>query len=278
MNSRASGFSLVEMLIVALLATIIMGAVYQTLTIQQRSARQIGVITGTQQTVRTAVQLLDAELREIGASANDIVSADTTSIKFRALRKVAFACTDIGGNIDVYSYGDSIAAGDTLDVYSDKGTLAMADDSIRRALVSNVSSGSTCSGVTGTPWTSMGQRAQRLVLSGIDDITGVRNGSAMRSYRTVTYGLYTKGSNQVLGRIESPPDTAVTLAGPLTSHGLTFAYFDTMNAAIAPANISANLNNISRIRITVRGLTRGAATPGGTYTDSLITDVFLRGN
>ena len=278
MSSRAPGFSLVEVLIVALLATVIMGAVYETLTVQQRSARQIGVITGTQQTVRTAVQYLQSELREIGARPGDIRGATTTRITFRALRKVAFACTDAGATVDVYTYGDRLVAGDTLDIYADGGTSSMADDQIVRAVVSSVAPTNACPAVTGSPWTSMSQNTQRLGLTAIDPIVGIKAGAAIRSFRTVTYGIYSQGGTYVLGRQESPPDTVVALIGPLARNGLEFAYWKMDNTAIAPTNLAGSLDAIARIRITVRGRTPGAATPGGTYSDSLVTDVFLRGN
>jgi hypothetical protein len=72
----------------------------------------------------------------------------------------------------------------------------------------------------------------------------------------------------------------VALVGPLAApsdSGLTFAYWDTLNASISPTNLSTRLAQIGRIQVRVRSKNTGAS-KGTTYADSLITQISLRGN
>ena len=129
MNARARGFTLVEMLIVSIMLTLVMGAVYQTLISQQQNTRHLSAVINSHQTNRTSTQYLAGELREIGTRlARDITSATSSRVTFRAMRKVGFVCQNNAGNIDVYSLGGDFVAGDSIVVYADQNTQAMADD------------------------------------------------------------------------------------------------------------------------------------------------------
>ena len=63
MNNRAPGFTLVEMLVVTVVATVLLGAIFQTLVVQQRSYREQNAIINARQTARASIEVLAAELR-----------------------------------------------------------------------------------------------------------------------------------------------------------------------------------------------------------------------
>lgn len=282
MNARAPGFSLVEMLIVSVMLTLVMGAVYQTLISQQQTTRHLSAVINSQQTNRTSAQYLAGELREIGTRlAGDISSASSTQVTFRAMRKVGFVCRPNAGSIDVYTFGTSFVPGDSIVVYADQNTQGMADDSTIRVLASNTdnSASTDCPAAGSGPWSQMGMSTQRVHLNYGSVLPGVTVGAEVRSYEDLTYGAFTKGSELVFGR-QASGDTAVVLIGPLVpgSQGFLLQYFDGTGTEISSPVAASSLRNIARIRITVRGLGKGAVTKSGTYSAPLVTDVTLRGN
>lgn len=281
MNARARGFSLVELLVVSVMLTVIMGAVYKTLISQQQSTRHLSAVITTQQTNRTAAQFLAGEMRELGTTvAGDILMASADSIRFRALRKAAVVCNMVAGgstSVDVFSLGDTIAVNDSVAIYADKGTPSLADDSLFRAQVTNIAT-ATCPALgAGPTWTSMNAVARRLTLSPAP--ANVFQGALVRTYTPVTYGRYVKGTTPVFGR-RLGADTAVTLIGPLASGSTGFAlqYYNVNAASLATPVTAANLPGIVRIRLTIRGESKGAVTSTGTYSTPLVTDISLRGN
>lgn len=280
MNARARGFTLVEMLIVSIMLTLVMGAVYQTLISQQQNTRHLSAVINSHQTNRTSTQYLAGELREIGTRlARDITSATSSRVTFRAMRKVGFVCQNNAGSIDVYSLGGEFVAGDSIVVYADQNTQAMADDSIIRLLVQNTdnSAAAGCPGAGSGPWSQMQYSPQRLHVNYGTALPGVSVGAEVRSFEMLTYGSFTKGTDFVFGR-QAPGDTAVVLMGPLVWGGLTLRYFNAAGGEIATPVAAASLPTIARIRVGVAGLGKGAVTKSGTYAVPLVTDVALRGN
>lgn len=287
MNARAQGFTMIELLIVTLLSAVVMGAVYQTLTVQLRSNRQVNAVVNTQQTIRTAVQILQAELREVGGRAGDVLAAGPDTLTVRSLRKVGFACDSASGStIGTWTIGDAFANKDSLLVYTTRNP-GMADDTLRIAYVNSDPSASACTGnpvPAGMPWDSLKVSRQTLSLNmGSGAITDISRGDPIRSFRHVTYGIFYRGDRYVLGR-RVGSDSVVTLIGPLAppdSGGMVMTYYDTRNQPLSSAQLAAQASrdSIARINIRVKGSTRGApGSPGGVYRDSLVADLFLRGN
>src|SRR5687768_2711333 len=91
MRQRA-GFSLVEMMLVVLLGSVIGSVAYESIVVQERSARHQAAVINGRQNGRTAIEMISSELREISAVDGDIVAATDTSITFRALRKAGVVC------------------------------------------------------------------------------------------------------------------------------------------------------------------------------------------
>lgn len=284
MNSRARGFTLVELLVVSVMLTLVMGAVYQTLISQQRSSRHLSAVVSSEQTNRTAATFLASELREIGTKlAGDITTAGPQQITFRAMRKVGFVCAISGSMVSIYTLGSggNFAVGDNIVIYADKGTQGMQDDSVKRTSVTAIGgwTSSNCPAGTSAMWNQTGFDHQSITVANSAALSNVSIGAEIRSYADVTYGTFTKGSNDVFGR-QLAGDTAVTLIGPLVSgaNGFTLQYFDTAGVALPAPVTAASMGRIARIRITVRGLGKGAVTSTGTYSAPLFTDVTLRGN
>lgn len=281
MNPRARGFSLIELLIVSVMLVVIMGAVYKTLISQQQSTRHLSAIISTQQTNRTTAQFLAGEMRELGTTlAKDVVAATADSIRFRALRKVAFVCNVAGGGatLTVFSLGDQLIKGDSILVYADWNTADLTDDRVVLATISDKGTGSACvAPAAGPDWAAMKYASYVITVS--PALTTVAQGATVRSFEQVAYGRYVKGSDTVFGRTLGS-DTAVTLIGPLSSGttGFSLQYFDASGTSLAAPVSATDLPKIARVRVSIQGESKGAVTKTGTYSAPLVTDISLRGN
>lgn len=230
MRLRQSGFTLVEMLVVTVLAGITLAAVYETLIVQEQTYRAGGAMIQDQESLRTALGILEAELREVGTiggsevGGSDIAVASADSVVFRAPRKIGFVCTLSRSDkwMVTYSLSDPFVAGDELMLFVDGDSLRYQDDSWSTATVSSVTSTSDAACEAKWPGTPL----QKVQLTS-HDLTGVRVGSPLRSYEWVTYGLYSFGPlGWGLGR-HGEGDSPTFLVGGLDApgHGLTFQYF-----------------------------------------------------
>ncbi len=274
MKARRSGFTLVELLIVTMIAGIVLAAVYQTLISQQRVVRQSYAIIGSQQNVRTALEVISSDLREVSATDNDITGAAGNSISLRALRKAGVVCgVDVAGAwIDVAVLGDAFAAADSIWIFSDgPNTMSSLDDSWVSRSVSSVSTPTTCAGnpVSAT-----------ILRLNVATVTNVFAGALVRSFVPVNYVLIDTVGKGKLRRTES--GTAVDLVEDLATNanrGLALAYYDTAGTVISSTNLSSSLNTIGRIHLMVRGSVVGGQTGNNrTFVDSLFTTIQMRGN
>ena len=279
MNPRRSGFTLVELLVVIVIGAIVLTAVYQTLITQERSIRQSYAIIGTQQNVRTAIQVIGADLREVSATDNDITAATNNSISLRALRKAGVVCAADATNgwLDVAELGDPFLGGLTPDsvwIYNDGANpMSGLDDTWTRALINNVSNPTgVC---TGNP---VSTNVRRLHIA--SSLTGVAAGALIRSFTPVSYALVNSGGKGVLQRTQD--GTTVNLVEDLATtanRGLVLTYWDTTGTVIPSGSLSSSLNTIGRIQVIARGTMVGGQTGNNrNFTDSLFTTIQMRGN
>ncbi|MBX6362830.1 MAG: type II secretion system protein [Gemmatimonadetes bacterium] len=281
LNGRRPGFTLVEFLVVAVLVIIILTGVYKLVVFQDQSGRQARAVTATQQTIRTAMQLLQAELREVSTSGGDILVATSDSVMVQAMRKTGFVCdpTASANTIDVWTMGDRFTPQDTILVFSDgPSATSMTDDTWRPAVVTDTGS-TSCSN---SAWPN--STVQRIQVDADSVRANLAAGAPIRSIEPVVYGNFAIGGQWYLGRRLGNTADLQPIIGPLASpadRGLVLQYYDTLNALIPSANLAtaAGRRAIRRMRITIVGSTPGAARPrNGSYVDSLTSDVYFRGN
>lgn len=279
MNSRRDGFTLIELLIVAVLGAVVLGAVFQTLAVQQRAMRHEGTVITTQQNNRLALQLLSGELRELSSNGGDIIAAGKDSIRFNAVRKIGFICfEDSAANaMTLYRLGDqAFATGDSLMIFRDGDPTSATDDSwIKRGAGTVGAASASCTGT----WTGATKQGFSGLAAGT--LSGVVTGAPVRSFERVTYALREiAGEWSLARRGPGATDTMVALIAPLASasdSGLVLNYADTMGTTIAAANVATSLAKIGRMTIKVKSKNPGA-TRGTMYMDSLRTQINLRGN
>lgn len=278
MNSRSPGYTLVEILIVVFITALVMGAVYETLAVQQRSYRKQTSIVASRQTSRTTLDLLTAELREVSATSGDLLAAAPESVTFRSFQKIGVV-NDIGAStLDVWRLGRPFEEGDSIVVYTNTGDPSTTTDD--QWAIGRLAQGQQP--VTGVPCAQAWDPypCDRLPVEGIP-INVVDLGAPVRAFRPVTYGIYQVDGRWVLGR-HGAGEPVVALVGPLAepgAGGFRLRYFTAAGTELQPPLSAAMRAQVDRIDIQVRGWGPVNAPAGQQeYVDSLTAQVRLRGN
>ncbi len=283
MRTRRPGFTLVELLVVAVLGAVIIGAAYQSLVTQERASRATNQLIQSHDGLRAAIGILESELREtatqggdtIGAS--DILVATADSIQFRAQRTLGFVCEVLPSDRRLAIWSPSslvaVADGDPVLVFQQQDPTSGTPD---RWLIARAQS--VTASTVACPASPTGTAEQRMNLLGIDGaslggsyLSLVQLGAPVRVLEKVTYGLYSFDGRWGLGRrSESGLDEMIVgLAGP--GAGLTFTYLDSSRDTITAAPVDPT--DIATVLITAVSAPRG-----GADTVRLSSTVFLRNN
>jgi prepilin-type N-terminal cleavage/methylation domain-containing protein len=269
MTHKRGGFTLVELLVVAVLGALVVAATYQVLLTNQRTYTAQNAQIQSQQTVRAGLEVLSGELRELSRLGSDIQAFGSDSLKVRALRRFGLVCgvNLASGALDVRKVGQWFDVGDSVVVYAENRENSAADDTWFRGRISARDTTINC----GT------EPAQRLTIPAVSAAAGatppdtVRVGSNLRSYTHYTYGLYTIDGAPYLGRKDAGSGTPIALVGPLRSGtGLAFRYLDTLNT------VTSTLAQIAQIEVTLRTLTSVRGPNGQFVADSIVTRIYIR--
>ncbi len=290
MNTQREGFTLVELLVVAVLAVLLMGAAYQSLMVQERSSRAAGQMVRGQDALRVALGVLEAELREVvthndATGGTDLLVATRDSVVIRAQRKLGLVCRRHPSDrqLEIISEGENGAfqVDDYVLVFADGDPTTAADDAWFAARVHGTASPSaTCDFLPGAPAANQRLNLQRPDGTSLDGtrLNDVLLGAPIRGLERVTYGLYEAddggwhmgrrrhGTNELERLVDG-------LAGP--GSGLVFTYLDGNGNALAQPISHAAMQGIVSVRIE-------AATdphPGtGAPATELTTHIHLRNN
>lgn len=284
MRNQRSGFSLVEMVVVALLGSITLAAIYQSLIVQERAYRREGAIIATHESLRSAVGVLEAEMREISATAeladagSDLAMIAAESLEFRALRKIGFVC-DVHNSdrkLDTFEVGASFAQYDSVLIFQEGDAGDWDDDGWIVGLVSSVGTPKTTT--CNSDWGGVGAAGVNFgggllsAIVGSTNLADVAPGAPLRSFEWLTYGLYQVDGEWVLGRHKRDDSTINVLVDGLAApadSGLVFYYYD---ADGLETNVA---DEVVRIQINVRAMADPANMIFG---DTLRTNLFLRNN
>lgn len=264
MRNRA-GFTLVELLIVVVLGGFVLAAVFQVLVSNQRVYTAQSASVMGQQTVRGAVELLTAEIRELSTIADpalgsDLLVMESDRIQMRVMRKVAVTCginsldpLEVRASI----MGAAFASGDSVLIHAD-GAESPDDYFWARGVISETPA-------TGTPAACGSEVSRRLRIDDISPAIGTTDvdaGSLIRSYETVEYTTVTLDGETYLGR--SLGGAMEPVIGPLApTGGLRFDYLDIDGAP------TTTPDDVRTIRVTVQTLSGARDARGDQIADSL---------
>lgn len=233
MNTRRSGFTLVELMVAILISTVLITAAYQALIAQNRSYRATDAMVQGQDALRIALGVLESELQEVasiggsgagGIGDTDIFMMSADSIRLRAPRKLGFVCSVSPSDLmmTVWSRGELFEDDppDRLLIFVDGDITTYTDDEWQPAVVANTtSSNETC--VT----SPTGEAHQKVILASFG-LNGVATGAPIRGFEEVSYGLFSFDGEWGLGRRDSDGTKLLVggLAGP--GEGLRLEYRD----------------------------------------------------
>jgi len=265
MSRGSRGFTLMEFLVVAVLGTVVLLAVLQTLIINQRTYAAQGARIQGQQAIRAAADVLFGEIRELSPQGGDLLNMAATAFTVRSMRKFGVVCDVSKASppvLRVMRVGSWFEDSDSVFVFADNETDVSADDAWIAAQVTAIDTSKACGS----------SPAQALSFAGQGPLftaDSVRTGAPVRSYVHYTFGLITYGGDSYLGRIDAG-GSRVPLVGPLTPSGLRFVYLDSLGAA------TSYRSDVRQIEVTIRTSSEARNAQGEIVSDSLTTLVFTR--
>jgi type II secretory pathway pseudopilin PulG len=260
-----AGFTVVELLVVSVLGAVVLGAVFQTLSIQNRTFQRQSATMAAQEASRTTLAVLSGELREVSSTGQDLVAATSNIVIMRVLRKFGFVCNaGPAGTVSVWELGQPYAVGDSVFVFSQGADLVDPDDDAW--LVGEVTSvikgvGPAGCGITWPKETLSGMPdgdydVATISVSSAVPFSDVGRGAPVRSFERVVYFRWELGSEAVLARW-TPVDGVIPLVGSLAPGGvgLKFEYFDADGAQLGSgggALAAAELEEVSFFTTTIK--------------------------
>ena len=265
------GFGLIELLIVAVLGSVIVTSVYTMLITSTRVLTAHTATTRASETIRSGVDVLFAELREVSSAGGDIIATGNQTLVVRVMRGFGVVCdVDLTGTpkLTVIRVGRWFQSGDSIVVFGDADEGRASDDVLHSGVVSVVDTTGSCPSGGPSP-------AQVLTVPNMGTqltTDSVRTGAPVRSYEHLWFGLTAYGGDWYLGQGTSS-STAAPIVGPLrepTENGLEFEYFDDFG------NATTTLTAINQIEITLRTPESPVGPNGSPMSDSVSARIYVR--
>ncbi len=265
------GFTLVELLVVVVLGSVLVLAIYQLLITNSRTYAVNNAQIQGQQALRAGMDVLFGELREISTQAGDLVEMGSDSLTIRAQREFGLACavdySTSPPRLTVMKVGPFFSPGDSVFVFHDNDPERSADDAWFGGTVRAVDQAATCGS----------EPAQVLSLPFVGATAAasppdsVRVGAPVRGFDVFTYGLYEIDGEAYLGRHTRGAAAPDQLVGPLLpTTGLAFRYLDSSGTVTSVAG------NVSEIEITLRYQSQVRNFQNDVVSDSVVVRVYPR--
>ena len=304
-SARRAGFTLIELVIALVLMSLVGGAIVQLLLRQQRFYNSTTDLIQTRQQIRQAAAMLPSDLRGISSIGGDIYAMSDSALEFRSVFGSSVVCVNTGGRLStvprVLATGATMtnwarppAVGDSLLVYNDGPTLAVADDAWSRYQITavtlvtgNVANGCPSSTRLTQPSDVTGANPSYQLTLAPAAANTIAVGAAIRFFRRVRYRVYRETDNQwylgffdcITGRVPVC-NPSQPIAGPFQPYanngtsGVQFAYYDSTGV------VTANPLQVARISLVVRGQAGALINLSGAgatvFHDSLRIEVGLR--
>lgn len=265
-NAR-HGFTIIELLVVAVLGLLLVMAAYQVLNTNQRAyAVQSEKVRG-QQTLRAAMEVLTAEFRELSPEEGDIVRMASDGVEVRIPRRFGLVCEvnyDSGGllglissspELRVMKYEEWFSDGDSVVVFADHEPATSLDDEWISAQVTAVDTTSACDGLPAQVLTFAGQQSSFPENS-------VLEGAPIRSRMAAEFGL--SGDGNLWRSVEG---STSDLVGPVD---LALSYYDSLGHA------TTTPTDVAQIQIKLSSSSEIRTSGGHQVRDSLVARVYPR--
>jgi prepilin-type N-terminal cleavage/methylation domain-containing protein len=299
-SARVAGFTLVELVIALVLASLVAGATVTLLLRQQRFYNSTTELIQTRQQIRQTAAMLPSDLRGIASGGGDIYAMTDSSLEFRATFGTSIVCVNTGGQLSTVprvlarrsamtSWAREPVVNDSITVYNNNNGAAWSRHMITAVtkVTTNAANGCpTPTGLTQAGDITAGNPSYQLALSPAATAANAP-GAGIRFFRRVHYSLYRAADSKwYVGYYDCVPNRTPLcnairpLAGPLQPYatngtsGLQFAYYDSTGA------VTTNRTLVARISIIVRGQGEAPLNLTGAgasvFRDSLRIEVGLR--
>jgi prepilin-type N-terminal cleavage/methylation domain-containing protein len=272
MKLRArSGFTLVELLTVVVLASFLLLVIYQVLITNSRAYTVSNAQIQGQQMLRAGTEILFGELREISAQSGDLLEMGESKLTVRAQRGFGLVCEANYAvsppKLSLFNIGRAFEVGDSVFVFHDNDPNTPRDDEWFGGVVTVVDTATACGGY----WTHQITVPSVGTTAAASPPDSVRAGAPVRGFDTYTYGQYEIYGEAYLGRQLKGSGSPDPLVGPLIPEGgLTFRYLDSLGAATTVDTLVAQIEVVLRYQADVRSF------DDELVTDSLTVRVFPR--
>ena len=270
-NRDRRGFTLVEILVVLVLGTFILMAIYQTLQTNTRAYAANNARAQGQQTLRAGVDVLSGELREISTAEGDLLDMGSDSLRIRAQRTYGLVCavdySTSPATITSFRVGPTFEVGDSVFVFHDSDPELSSDDEWFGGEVTAAAENLNCSGSFSQ--TLSIPMLQTAATAAPPD--SVRVGAPIRGFETYTIGQYSIDGEAFLARREEGSANPDPLVGPvLEDGGVSFRYLDSRGQV---TNVATE---VAQIEVTLRYESAMQNLPSGPVSDSVVVRVFPR--
>lgn len=290
------GFTLVELLIVIVLLAIVGGTLMRILAGQQRFFRSAGDLLELRSQLRQASGAIAADLRDISSKGGDILAVTDSSIDFRqtfgnsvicqinSTQEIVIPPTTLSSGLLLTNWLQQPTNVDRVMVLDEGPTDQATDDSWDRSNIQNFTPELNICPMTSGGFTSVSDATSNSYIVDLASPLGasVKVGAPVRFYHHAHYSLYqSTDQSWYLGYCTPDCGSGIqAVAGPFLPYtntgtgGLTFTYYD------STGTVTTTPSNIARIRIALRGQTRGQVNIAGmqrkTVTDSVVLNVAIR--
>jgi len=262
---KRRGFTLVELLVVIVLATFMVLTIYQVLIANSRTYAVNNAQIQGQQMLRAGMDVLFGELREISTPGGDLLDMKDHHLVIRAQRAFGLVCTaDYSVSppkLTLFRVGPAFQPNDSIFLFLDNNPNLGSDDRWVGGITTAVDSTTLCNGNPGQTLTV--PFVGTLAAAASPD--SVRVGAPARAFDVYTYGLFEIDGEPYLGRQLKGAAAPDPLVGPLlATNGVTFRYLDSLGAVTTADTLVSQIEVILRYRSKVR-----------TFGNALVADSIL---
>ncbi|WP_309669074.1 prepilin-type N-terminal cleavage/methylation domain-containing protein [Gemmatimonas sp.] len=297
-SMRRRGFTMVEMLVTMTILSVVGIIVSRLMMGQQRFYQRTNEQMGMRRELRSAMNLVPADLRSISSSGGDLTTFNSTSLTFRAVLGASAVCARPSNSAldlpplnmarnTVTSWYTTPQAGDTVWAFNDSLSRGAEDDVWVPLRITAVSQSAALCPLS--PFIDalldIGKPRFRVTVSpNLPD--SIKVGSAIRFTRSARFQLTAQSSGRYyLTRSEYVGGAwqgATAVSGPYeppssSNGGIRFSYFDSLGLAVTNPALG---RDVARIDMILRA--KGANSSGGvgssstSNTDSLAFRIALR--
>lgn len=304
--ASGAGFTLLEMLIVVVLFGLVLGGLMTVIRRQQAFYRSAGEMMEVRSQADQAFGILARDLRTISSVGGDIFAMTDTSITFRSQLGSSVMCFKSTDRVVVPPvdrllkrhrltvWREEPVVGDEVLVFDEGALTNETDDTWRTHSVTGKFSeingtAGACPAATGFVTAADTGKSWRFTVSPNLSSTIVQ-GAPIRFGRKAKYALYQAADAQwYVGYQDSTGSgwsARAPVSGPYRSYsatagasGLNFVYVDAAGNILDPS-VAGNRALVSRIDLTIRGITRNVVDIAGKereqFVDSLAVSVDIR--